>query len=138
MGLCSIAWISSLRRKHNFAGRRRPITLTASACVAILIVLVLAANAGAVGGTAVGWGENSYGQLGAPASPKVASPTPVAGFPPLTQGVAGGFHTLGLLSDGTVRAVGYNFEGQIGDGTTEDREAPVPVTGLSNVIAVAA
>jgi alpha-tubulin suppressor-like RCC1 family protein len=117
---------------------RRPVTVTVASALAILILLALAGNAGAVGGTAVGWGENGYGQLGAPISEKVTSPIPVAGFPPVTQYVTGGHHTLGLLSDGSVRAAGDNFEGQLGNGSTEDSDVPVPVTGLSNAIALAA
>ena len=42
------------------------------------------------------------------------------------------------LSDGTIWAWGFNREGQLGDGTTEQRITPVPGTGLTNVAAVAA
>jgi alpha-tubulin suppressor-like RCC1 family protein len=57
---------------------------------------------------------------------------------------AGGFHTLFLLEDGTVRAVGKNQYGQLGDTTTTtDRNIPVPVLGpnnapLTNIVAVSA
>jgi hypothetical protein len=43
-----------------------------------------------------------------------------------------------LLADGTVKAWGYNFTGQLGDGTNVARNVPVTVLGLSGVIAVAA
>ena len=51
---------------------------------------------------------------------------------------AGGDHTLALKSDGTVWAWGSNHTGQLGDGTTTNRSAPVKINGLSNIIAIAA
>ncbi len=50
---------------------------------------------------------------------------------------AGGWHTLGLKSDGTVWAWGNNGSGRLGDGTTTDRHTPVQVNGLSGVTAIA-
>ena len=40
--------------------------------------------------------------------------------------------------DGTVRAWGWNGNGQLGDGTTSDRPAPVTVSGLTDITAIAA
>jgi alpha-tubulin suppressor-like RCC1 family protein len=51
---------------------------------------------------------------------------------------AGGNHTVAVKSDGTVWAWGMNTYGQLGDNTTTRREAPVQVSGLSDVVAVAA
>ena len=49
---------------------------------------------------------------------------------------AGDYHTVILKADGTVWAWGYNGYGQVGDGTTTDRAAPVQITSLTNVIAI--
>ncbi len=49
---------------------------------------------------------------------------------------AGGFHTMILKTDGTFWATGWNFYGQLGDGTTMSRSTPVRV--MSGVQAVAA
>jgi alpha-tubulin suppressor-like RCC1 family protein len=49
----------------------------------------------------------------------------------------GQYHTAALMSDGTVRAWGYNGGGELGDGTTTDSYSPVPVGGLSGVTAIA-
>ena len=47
--------------------------------------------------------------------------------------VAGFFHTVALKSDGTVVAWGFNYYGQLGDGTTTQHNSPVAVPGLSGV-----
>lgn len=46
-------------------------------------------------------------------------------------------HRVALLADGTVRAWGYNAAGQVGDGTKVDRPAPVVVSDLADVRAIA-
>ncbi|RYZ43249.1 MAG: kelch-like protein [Myxococcaceae bacterium] len=52
--------------------------------------------------------------------------------------VAGGVHDLAAKQDGTVWAWGYNHSGQLGDGTGTRRLTPVPVQGLTGVLALAA
>ena len=42
-------------------------------------------------------------------------------------------HGLAVRSDGTAWTWGFNREGELGDGTTTDRLAPVQVTGLTGV-----
>ena len=42
---------------------------------------------------------------------------------------AGGWHTVGITTSGAAYAWGDNFSGQLGDGTTIDRLAPVLVSG---------
>ncbi len=49
----------------------------------------------------------------------------------------GGSHTIELKSDGTVWVWGSNKYGQLGDGTTIDSPAPIQVSGLTEVIAIA-
>ncbi|MBW7927619.1 MAG: RCC1 repeat-containing protein, partial [Fimbriimonadaceae bacterium] len=44
---------------------------------------------------------------------------------------------MAVLGNGTVVAWGSNSRGQLGDGTTSDRNVPAPVPGLDNVVAVA-
>lgn len=51
---------------------------------------------------------------------------------------AGGVHSLALKDDGTVWAWGFNDTGQLGDGTTTDRNTPVQVSALSDIAAIAA
>jgi hypothetical protein len=48
--------------------------------------------------------------------------------------VAGGrYHSLALTNDGEVWAWGWNNQGQIGDGTTQVRSTPVPVTVMTGI-----
>ena len=49
---------------------------------------------------------------------------------------AGDAATYAVLSDGTVRAWGYNSSGQLGDGTTSSRLSPVAVMGLTGIASV--
>ena len=48
----------------------------------------------------------------------------------------GSGHSLALASDGSVWAWGRNDHGQLGDGTGENRAAPGPVPGLTNVTTI--
>lgn len=57
---------------------------------------------------------------------------------PVVTSVAAGYdHTLFIESDGSLWAMGLNGHGQLGDGTTSNRLAPVMIVP-SNVVAVAA
>jgi len=84
------------------------------------------------------WGWNSAGQLGDVTSdPYSLTPIDVNGLSSGVQSVAVGFgHTCALTMDGKVKCWGWNKYGQVGDGTTTDRYAPVEVSGLSGVQAV--
>ena len=51
---------------------------------------------------------------------------------------AGSEHSLSVCSDSTVKAWGYNFEGQLGDGTSlNSSNVPVSVSSLTGITAVA-
>ena len=102
-------------------------------------------------GTVYAWGRGDAGQLGIGAMPvinyKTRTPTaenympyPVR-IPGLSDVVAvssGSMHSLALLKDGTVRVWGSNRYGQIGDGSTVNRNTPTPVPGVQNVVSIAA
>jgi alpha-tubulin suppressor-like RCC1 family protein len=77
------------------------------------------------------WGENWFGQLGNGTSDNSASPVDVSGLgQKAVQLSTGAGHTCALLSNGVVQCWGLNGRGQLGDGTNQDRTAPVDVTGL--------
>ena len=47
-------------------------------------------------------------------------------------------HTLALKRDGSVWAWGSNYSYQLGDGTDAERTTPVPVPGLTGIVAISA
>jgi alpha-tubulin suppressor-like RCC1 family protein len=99
-------------------------------------------------GTVWAWGGNAFfGALGNGGNTNSSTPVQVIDVPgsPLTGIVTvaaghwpGGHHTLALRGDGTVWAWGGNGSGQLGDGTTTNRNTAVPVSGLTDVVAIAA
>jgi alpha-tubulin suppressor-like RCC1 family protein len=95
-------------------------------------------------GTVVTWGGNAWGELGNGTTGKgiengTASPVPipVKGLGGVVAIAAGGADDVALLSNGTLMAWGENHNGQLGDGTTVEKDVPTPVRGLSGVRAVA-
>jgi alpha-tubulin suppressor-like RCC1 family protein len=112
-----------------------------------------------VSGTVMIWGGNEVGDLGVGTStgPEVClrrycsmKPVSVSGLSGVTAIAAGGWHSLALLSDGTVMAWGDNESGELGDGlggpaggpekceSNACSTVPVPVSGLTGVTAIAA
>jgi alpha-tubulin suppressor-like RCC1 family protein len=90
-------------------------------------------------GTLVAWGYNLAGQLGD--GTQVTRPNAVAVSGPgfVSAISAGRYHSLALKADGTAWAWGLNVEGQVGDNSNvSTRLAPVQVTGLAGVVAIAA
>lgn len=77
------------------------------------------------------WGWNGWGQLGDGTKAPRTTPIQPAG---LASGVvaiaAGGAYTCAAMGDGGLKCWGYNATGQLGDGTTETRMAPVDVVGF--------
>ena len=91
-------------------------------------------------GTIWTWGFNGFGALGDGTLTDRPIPARAVGLAGVrfTAIAAGSLHSLALRSDGTVWAWGLNDFGQLGDGTTTNRSAPVAVSGLTNAVAIAA
>ena len=91
-------------------------------------------------GNAYAWGNNSSGQLGN-GTTSIRQTTPVRvktpdrnTYPDLPKDFtyvdvsAGGDHSLAVGSDGNAWAWGNNYYGRLGDGSTDSKSAPVPVS----------
>jgi len=90
-------------------------------------------------GTVWAWGYGDYGQLGLgntwTDNPYI--PTRIGYLNRVIAISCGGYHAAALREDGTVWTWGYNYYGQLGDGTTTQRNTPTRVVGLDSVIAIA-
>jgi len=77
------------------------------------------------------WGSNRSGQLGTGGAVETSgTPVQVQGLPSSPESLAAGaVHTCALLSGGQAYCWGQNLHGQLGDGTTENRDVPVQVSG---------
>ncbi len=82
------------------------------------------------GGTAYCWGGNGLSQLGdgTTGAPRYAAAAVTGGIQ-FTSLDAGGHGTCGLGTDSLAYCWGGNKYGQVGDGTTTDRQVPTAVSG---------
>jgi len=81
------------------------------------------------------WGDNQDGQLGDSTNTTRLTPVSVGGLDRNVGAIAaGGSHTCSLNSSGGVACWGNNQYGQLGDGSTTTRTAPIGVQGLSSGI----
>lgn len=89
------------------------------------------------GGALYAWGGNDFGQLGDGSNISRFLPVSnrqLSGL--LIQVDAGAFHSLGLDKDGHVWAWGLNDQGQLGDGSTTNRNVPFQIPNFDGVIAI--
>jgi alpha-tubulin suppressor-like RCC1 family protein len=80
------------------------------------------------------WGNNEYGQLGDGDNPFTDTTIPnYMGADDDWIAIAAYFYqTFGLKSDGTLSSWGYNNSGQLGDGTTTDKNTPTIITDIGS------
>ena len=84
-------------------------------------------------GTLWAWGYNYYGQLGDGTTDSKNIPTQEATASITWFSVSAGVrHTVAIKSDGTLWSWGQNYYGQLGDGTTTDKNIPIQEATASN------
>ena len=90
-------------------------------------------------GTVWAWGNNSDGQLGTGNFNYSSIPVQVTALADVDAIAAGYSHSVALKRDRTVWAWGNGEKGQVGNvAFTYRSSTPVPVTGLTDIVAVAA
>ena len=135
-------WAAAVREPGITQGdvivRYQPIDRVIAAAAGPHHSLGLLAN-----GTVLAWGANDRGQLGDGTT--ADRHLPVLVLSPLGTGLlsdiiaiaAGNASSVALRADGTVWTWGSNENGELGDGTREDRHFPVQVP-VTRIVAVAA
>lgn len=91
-------------------------------------------------GTVIGWGRNTFGQLGnGQTTDKNDVPQPVYGLTNIMEIAAGDNHTIALSQDrSTVWAWGSNYYGQLGDGGKDNKLYPIKVQDIQDINMIAA
>ena len=115
----------------SIAGQARESNSTAAAAISL-------AGGGShtcalMDGTVRCWGYRSM--VGSARTTDSPVPVAVSGLPAGIQQIsASSDHTCALTSTGGVMCWGRNTNGQIGDGTNQDRQTPVGVSGLAGTV----
>lgn len=120
-------------------------TLVRTSSAATFVSLAFAQNGSVAlddAGHVWSFGDGDDGQLclgsGAPSVDETdwSEPVRVEGLEGVVAIHRGYDHSLMLLADGTVLGCGDNQYGQLGDGTTEDRDVPTAVAGLQDIVQI--
>jgi alpha-tubulin suppressor-like RCC1 family protein len=82
------------------------------------------------------WGYNSAGQAGHP-SKSLHTPTKVPLQKEISEVICGGYHTLGLDSDGGLWGWGRNDKGNLGTGDVDNSAAPRKISGIPDPVVAA-
>ena len=146
----AFAWGSNANKQlgdGTNTDRYRPVSvLTTTGGPAFSGVMAIAAGAAhsllLSYGKVYAWGSNANGQIGDGTTVTRGNPTLVPGLSNVRSLAAGAYHNLALVQ-GKVYAWGNNYYGQLGTGGTTTAAplgitAPVPVSGLGQVSAIAA
>ncbi len=128
----------------NAAGQLGNGTVTPMSTVPVTVSGIANATSVAVGaessscavlsnGTLKCWGANDSGELGTgTTSAPVSTPVQVGSLAGVVGVGIGWNHTCALLGSGAVHCWGFNYQGELGDGTTTDRYIPAVVPALAS------
>jgi len=118
----------------DMRGRRSPTKVTGLTNVISISLEPYFSAAITADGDLYTWGANNRGQLGHESSesdsigyPCTFSPTRVTGLSNVLSVSFGGVHGAAITADGHIYTWGGNMNGQLGDGTMENRSLPVKI-----------
>ena len=82
------------------------------------------------------WGKNSYGQLGVGNEVNKNTPIKVTAINGKVMEliISNSFSVYAILEDGSLYAWGYNYYGELGVGSNEDKNTPTKVTAINGKI----
>jgi len=121
---------------NNRSNPVQVVDLTNAVAIAAGLNSSLAADAT---GQVWAFGLNENDQLGWGSLPGFSNvPRSVPGLSNIVAVSTSGLHSLALDSSGDVWAFGGNSQGQLGNGTNTSSITPIKVSGLSDVVAIAA
>jgi Domain of unknown function (DUF1963)/Regulator of chromosome condensation (RCC1) repeat len=90
-------------------------------------------------GSVYAWGDNVSGALGDGTRTTRSTPAPVVGIEGTVVAIAADLGcSFALLADGAVLSWGWNYRGQLGDGTATNRLRPVPAKRLDRGVSAIA
>lgn len=119
--------------------RLTPIQVPSLSCVAGISMGAFGAAVVTADGSLWTWGSNAYGELGLGTfGGWHTTPQLVPGISGVVEVECGFSHIVARKSDGTVWCSGSNQQGQLGDGTFNNRATFAPVPGLNNVTQIRA
>ncbi len=87
------------------------------------------------------WGANAHGELGdgntsAPGTFGIAATSVIGISTARSVSVANNYSACAVVVDGTIKCWGYNWRGELGNGTTVDSSTPVSAIGVNSALAV--
>jgi hypothetical protein len=127
--------VHSLADRRTTRTQRRGLTLILAAMVAALTMVIAAPAQAHVPYGLFAWGQNGDGTLGDGGGPSSNVPVVVGNLSGVTavaseRGTSFYGQALALLENGTVWGWGDNGNGQVGDGTTANKNVPVAVCAV--------
>src|SRR5271169_6231909 len=134
--------MGEMQLRTGRSARRRWVSMGLAATTLVAYTLVnLAPTAASASPTTVlyGWGDGQFGEIGNGSTSSPLVPVQVSlpfGVQP-TAASAGEYHSMAIGSDGNLYTWGYNADGELGNGTTNNSSTPAVITLAPGITATA-